>query len=108
MLAQNFSEEVFTTYELWFKTQNLEKGNKHSPHSSWVKPHRNWKWWNDFPDGGIIPEECNENFGMSKHSFCILWGKLRPYIEKQAKWFNKPVFVEKQGASTLSDEGKLR
>ena len=37
---------------------------------------------------------------MSEHSFYILWGELRPYIEKQAKCFNKPIFVEKQGAES--------
>ena len=67
------------------KMLDIKKRNKRAPPRFWVRPHRNWKWWNDFPDGNIIPEEWKENFRMPERLFYILCEESRPYIEKQAK-----------------------
>ena len=59
------------------------------------------KWWNDFINSNMIPEEWKENFRMLEPSFYILCEELRPYIQKETTRFRKPIFVEKQLASTL-------
>ena len=42
------------------KTQNGKKGKKCSSPRFWVRPHL--KWWNDFLNEDMIPEEWKENF----------------------------------------------
>lgn len=101
MLAQKrFLRRGF--YYLWTLTQNAKFGERKQTFTPVFlgKATSKLEMMEWLPDGGIIPEECNENFGMSEHSFYILWGELRPYIEKQSKCFNKPIFVEKQGAES--------
>ena len=91
--------------------KNGKKESRCSPPRFWVRPHRNLKWWNNFMNGNMIPEEWKENFRMSERSFYILCEELRPYIQKETTRFRKPISVEKQVASTLyylSDEGRLR
>ena len=93
-------------------TKNGKKESRRSPPRFWVRPHRNLKWWNNFMNGNMIPEEWKENFRMSERSFYILCEELRPYIQKETTRFRKPISVEKQQvASTLyylSDEGRMR
>ena len=81
--------------------KNGKKESRCSPPHFWVRPHRNLKWWNNFMNGNMIPEEWKDNFRMSEHSFYILCEELQPYIQKETTRFRKPIFVEKQVASTL-------
>ena len=55
------------------KIQNGKKRSRCSPPRFWVRPHRNLKWWNDFMNGNMIPEEWKENFRTWQRSFYILW-----------------------------------
>ena len=61
------------------KTQNWRKGSRRSPPRYWEISHSNLKWFNDFLNGKMIPEDWKENFRMSECSFFILQGKVNTY-----------------------------
>ena len=61
--------------------QNGYKGSRRSAPRFWVRPHRDLKWWNDFMNGNMIPEERRENFTMSQLSFYILLEELQAYSQ---------------------------
>ena len=59
-------------------SQYGEKRRKRGLLRFWVRPHRNLKWWNDFINGNMLPEEWKENYRISQRSFYILCEELRP------------------------------
>ena len=77
-------------------TKNGKKESRRSPPRFWVRPHRNLKWWNNFMNGNMIPEEWKKNFRISERSFYILCEELRPCIQKQTTTSRKPISAEKQ------------
>ena len=77
-------------------TKNGKKESRRSPPRFWVRSHRNLKWWNNFMNGNMIPEEWKKNFRISERSFYILCEELRPCIQKQTTRSRKPISVEKQ------------
>ena len=52
-------------------SQYGEKRHKRWLPRFWVRPHRNLKWWNDFINGNMLPEEWKENYRISQRSFYI-------------------------------------
>ena len=76
-----------------------------------IRPGRSNEWWNGFVKDEILPDKWKDNFRISKESFYILCGKLRPYIVENTTRMRKLVNVEKQVAVVfyhLVDESCMR
>ena len=47
----------------------------------WIRPGRTSVWWDNFVSQTVVPEECKENYRMSRPPLLKLSEELRPYIE---------------------------
>ena len=46
----------------------------------WIRLGRTSAWWDNFVSQTVVPEECWENFRMSRPSLLKLKEEVRPYI----------------------------
>lgn len=54
------------------------------------------RWWDNFVNGVVPPEEWKENFRVSRATFLSLCEHVRPYIEHQTTVMRRPKVVERQ------------
>ena len=110
-VAVRTRQNVLQSLLLFNRQQQLER--RHNPYRRqrfWIRPGRMSAWWDNFVNETFIPEECHENFRMSRTSLLSLSELLRPYIEGETTRMRSPVDVVKKVAITLyylSDEGRL-
>ena len=87
------------------------KSKVKSQRKYYIRPDRSNEWWNGFVKDEILPDEWKDNFRISKESFYVLCGKLRPYIVKNTTQMRGPIHVKKQVAVVfyhLVDKGCMR
>ena len=62
----------------------------------WIRPGQTAVWWENFEKEVVLPDECHENFRMSRSSLLSLSELLHPSIEGQTTVMRSPVSLVKK------------
>ncbi|CAN9504164.1 unnamed protein product [Ophioblennius macclurei] len=77
----------------------------------WIRPGRSARWWENFQQQLVPPEDWLSSFRMGRASLLALAELLRPHVQGQRTVMRSPVSVVIKVACTLhylADEGGLR
>ncbi len=79
---------------------------------NWKNPGRTDKWWRNFLNDTMLPEEWMFNFRMSKENFMALEERLKPHIQPSPDSFRVDTIKKKKKLAMtlyyLKDQGSLR